>query len=187
MFVSKVMSLLFNMLSRFVIVFLPRSKCLLISWLQSLPWFCEVAQSCLTLCDPVDCSLPSSSVRGILQARILEWVTFPFSRGSSQPWDRTQVSVIAGRHFTLCATREALILEPRKMKSVTVFTFYLSVCHEVMGPEAMILVFWILCFKPAFPLSSFTLIKRLFSSSLLSVIKVVSSAYLRFDISPIEY
>ena len=45
----------------------------------------EVAQSCPTLCDPVDCSLPGSSVHGILQARILEWVTISFSRGSSQP------------------------------------------------------------------------------------------------------
>ena len=127
----------------------------------------------------MDCSLPGSSVRGILQARVLEWVAFPFSRESSQPWDRTQVSLIAGRHFTVWTTRKALILEPRKIKSVTVSTFYLSICHEVMGLEAMILVFWILCFKPTFPLSSFTLIKRLFSSSLLSVINVVLSAYLR--------
>ena len=56
---------------------------------------------------PVDCSPPSSSVHGILQARILEWVAISFSRGSSQPRDRTQVSHIAGRCFNLCATREA--------------------------------------------------------------------------------
>ena len=55
----------------------------------------KVAQSCLTLCDPVD-----YTVHGILQARILEWAAFPFSRGSSQPRDRTQVSHIAGRFFT---------------------------------------------------------------------------------------
>ena len=55
-----------------------------------------VAQSCPTLCDPVDCSPPGSSVHGILQARILEWVAVPFSRGSSQPRDRIQVSCIAG-------------------------------------------------------------------------------------------
>ena len=61
----------------------------------------EVAQSCPTLCDPVDCSLPGSSVHGILQARILEWVAISFSRGSSRPRDRTQVSHIAGRRFTL--------------------------------------------------------------------------------------
>ena len=80
-FVGKVMSLLFNMLSRLVIVFLPRSKRLLISWLQS----------------------PS-----------------------------------------------AVILEPKKIKSVTVFIVSPSICHEVMGPDAMIFVFWLLNFKPAF-------------------------------------
>ena len=84
-FVGKVMSLLFNMLSRFVIAFLPRSKRLLISWLQS----------------------PS-----------------------------------------------AVILEPKKIKSVNVSTFSPSICHKVMGPDAMILVFWMLSFKPAFSLSS---------------------------------
>jgi len=110
-FVSKVMSLLFNTLSRFVIAFLPRSKCLLISWLQS----------------------PST-----------------------------------------------VILEPKKIiKSVTVTTFSLCICHEVMGLDAMILVFWMLSFKPAFPLF-FTLTTRLFSSSSLSAIRVVSSAYLRW-------
>ena len=60
------------------------------------------------LCDPVDCSLPGSSVHRILQARILEWVTISFSRGSSRPGDWTQVSCIAGRHFNLWATRKAL-------------------------------------------------------------------------------
>ena len=59
-----------------------------------------VAQSCLTLCDPMDCSLPGSSFHGILQARVLEWVAISFSRGSSQPRDGTQVSRIPGRHFT---------------------------------------------------------------------------------------
>ena len=54
-----------------------------------------------------------------------------------------------------------------------------SICHEVMGPDAMIFVFWMLSFKPTFSLSSFTFIKRLFSSSLLSAIRVVSSTYLR--------
>ena len=61
----------------------------------------EVAQSCLTLCDPMDYSLPGSSVHGIFQATILEWVAISFSRGSSQPRDRTQVSCIAGRCFHL--------------------------------------------------------------------------------------
>ena len=103
------MSLVFNMLSRLVINFLPRSKRLLISWLQS----------------------PS-----------------------------------------------AVILEPRKIKSATVSTVSPSICHEVMGLDAIILIFWMLSFKPTFSLSSFTFIKRLFSSSL-SAIRVVSSAYLR--------
>ena len=66
----------------------------------------EVAQSCPTLCDPVDCSLPGSCVHGILQARILEWVAISFSRGSCRPRDRTQVSRIGHRCFNLWATRE---------------------------------------------------------------------------------
>ena len=61
----------------------------------------EVAQSCLILCDPMDCSLLGSSIHGIFQARVLEWVAISFSRGSSQPGDRTQVSHTAGRHFTI--------------------------------------------------------------------------------------
>ena len=68
----------------------------------------ETAQLCPTLCNPMDCSLPGSSVHGILQARILEWVAISFSRGSSKPRDQTQVSCIAGRCFILWATREAL-------------------------------------------------------------------------------
>ena len=65
-----------------------------------------VTQLCPTLCDPMDCGPPGSSVQEILQARILEWVAIPFSRGSSQPRDRTQVSLTAGRFFTVWATRE---------------------------------------------------------------------------------
>ena len=110
-FVGKVMSLLFNMLSKLVITFLPRSKRLLISWLQS----------------------PS-----------------------------------------------AVILEPKKIQSDTVSTVSPSIPHEVIGPDAIILVFWMLSFKPTFSLSSFSFIKRLFSSSSLSAIRVVSSAYLRW-------
>ena len=93
-FVGKVTSLLFNMLTRLVIAFLPRSKHILISWQQS----------------------PSE-----------------------------------------------VILEPKKRKFVTVSIVSPSICHEVMGPDAMILVFWMLSFKPAFLLSSFTFIKRLFA------------------------
>ena len=98
-FVGKVMYLLLNMLSRLVIAFLPRGKCLLISWLQS----------------------PSS-----------------------------------------------VILEPPKIKSVTV-SIVSSICHEVMGLDVVIIVFWMLSFKPSFSLSSFTL----------SAISVMSSAYMR--------
>ena len=68
----------------------------------------EVTQSCPTLCDPVDCSLPGSSIHGIFQARMLEWVAISFSRRSSQPRDWSPVSCIAGRHFTLWASREVL-------------------------------------------------------------------------------
>ena len=87
-FVSGVISLLFNTLCRFVIAFLPRSNRLLISWLQSPsavilePAAAAAAksrQSCPTLCDPIDGSPPGSSVPGILQARILEWVAISFS------------------------------------------------------------------------------------------------------------
>ena len=100
-FVGKVISLLFNMLSRFVIAFLPRSKHLLISWLQSL---------------------------------------------------------------------STLVLEPKKIKSVTVSMVSPSICHEVMGPDATIFIFWMLSFKPTFSLYSFIFIKRLFSFSSLSAI-----------------
>ena len=61
----------------------------------------EVAQSSLTLCDPMDCSLSGSSVHGIFQARVLEWIAISFSRGPSRHRNRTRVSHIAGRHFTI--------------------------------------------------------------------------------------
>ena len=94
---------------------------------------------------PVDCSPPSFSVHGILQARILEWVAISFSRGSSRPRDRTQVPHITGRRFNLCTTREALyqvdclfpfhlglflrfcLVLPIGQYS-SVFSFYLNVC-----------------------------------------------------------
>ena len=71
----------------------------------------EVAQSCLTLCDPMDCSLPGSSVHGIFQARLLEWVAIAFSRRSFWPRNWTRVSDIVSRHFTVWATREVILLE----------------------------------------------------------------------------
>ena len=80
----------------------------------------EVAQSCPTLCGPVDCSLPGFSVHGILQARVLEWVTISFCRGSSQPRDWTRVSRIGGRCFNLWATRED-------------FVYYLNIHHQYLS------------------------------------------------------
>ena len=81
----------------------------LLSWLHvmlELVMCMLVAQLCLTLCDPMDCSSAGSSVPGILQAGILEWVTIPFSRGSSWLRDGSWVSCIAGRFLTVWATRE---------------------------------------------------------------------------------
>ena len=72
---------------------------------------CCVLKSCLTLCDPMDCSLPGSSVHGVLQAEILEWIAMPSARRSSQPRDRTQSlpsPALAGGFFTTSATWEAL-------------------------------------------------------------------------------
>ena len=114
-FFGKKMSLLFNLLSRFVITFLPRSKHLVILWLRS---------------------------------------------------------------------QSTVILETKKIKSVTVSIVSLSIWHEVMVAHAVMLVFWMLSFKPALLLSSF--IKKLFSSSSLSARRVVSSAYLRLLICVLE-
>ena len=82
---------------------------------RSCAVLCLVAQSCLIRCDPMDYSPPSSSVRGILQARILECVAISSSKGSSQPRDQTQVSSIAGGLFTIWVIREVRpqeVMEP---------------------------------------------------------------------------
>ena len=79
-------------------------------WKQSIRLKVKVARSCPTLCDPMDCSPPGSSVHGILQARIPKWAAISLSRGSSWPRDWTQVSYIAGRLFTIWATRETIRL-----------------------------------------------------------------------------
>ena len=86
----------------------------------------EVTQSCLTLCDPTDCSLPGSSIHGIFQARVLEWVAIPFSRGSSQPRDQTQVSHMAGGFW---ATREALgpKMMTQKLRGID-YAWVLGIC-----------------------------------------------------------
>ena len=79
-----------------------------------------VTQPCPIFCNPVDYSPPGFSVYGILQATTLEWVAIPFSRGSSPPKDRTQVSCIAGGFFTIWATREAQLLhkQPWKLNNI---------------------------------------------------------------------
>ena len=76
------------------------------TWISHEVKWSEVAQSCPTLCDPMDCSLPCSSIHEIFQARVLEWIAISFSRGPSWPRDRTRVSCIVGRRFTVWATRE---------------------------------------------------------------------------------
>ena len=94
---------------------------------------------------------------------------------------QTFVSKVMSLLFNMLSRLE-VILEPPKIKSLTVFFVSPSICHEVMGPDDMIFILWTLCFKPAFSLSSFTFIKRLFNSSSLSAIRVVSSACLRLFI-----
>ena len=83
----------------FLIVF-SRGKLWVDLWLKTHSCLCSVTQSCLTLCDPLDCSPPDSSVHGISQARRLEWVAISFLRGSSSLRNLTHVSCIAGRFFT---------------------------------------------------------------------------------------
>ena len=93
----------------------------------TLPCVCLVTQSCPTLCDPMDCSLPGSSVHGILQARILEWIAMPSSRESFWPRNQTGVSHVAGRFFTSWATREAHCQAMVCCKYICLFIFCL--CH----------------------------------------------------------
>ena len=81
-----------------------RARQIRVKQIFSFSWS-EVAQLCPALCDPMNCSLPGSFVREIFQARVLEWVAISFSRGCSQPRDWTWVSRIAGRCFTIWATR----------------------------------------------------------------------------------
>ena len=76
-----------------------------------------VTRSCPTLCNPMDCSPPGSSVHGVLQARILEWVAIPFSRGPSRPRDQSWVSHISGKFVTVWTTREALIWGHHHLRS----------------------------------------------------------------------
>ena len=89
----------------------------------------EVTQSCPTLCDSMNCSPPGFSVHGILQVRTLKWVAVPFSRGSSQTRDQTQVSGIAGRFFTIWATRETL----QRMYAAKLLQLCPTLCNPVDG------------------------------------------------------
>ena len=94
------------------------------------------------LCDPMNCSPPGSSVHGILQARILEWVAISFSRGSSRPGDQTRVSHIAGRHFTLWATREAIVCSKTGLHAslpTDVSTWKSKQCHTCFVPPMELL------------------------------------------------
>ena len=91
-----------GLLGKFTLVFILKLE--IQNWSMGYAHLCVcvlVAQMCLTLCDPIDCSLPTSSVHGVLQARVLEWVAIPFSRESSSLRDRTQISCTAGRFFTI--------------------------------------------------------------------------------------
>ena len=109
-----------------------------------------------------------SKVRTLL-FNTLSWFVIVFLQGASV------------YEFHGCSHRPQWFWSPSK-QNLSVSTFSPSICHEVMGPDAVILVSWLLSFKPAFSLSSFILIKRLFSSSSLFAISVVLSACLRFFI-----
>ena len=91
-------------LSLYIYIYTHTHTHLFIKWKVEL----LVAQYCPTTCNSMDCSLPDSSVCGILQAITLEWVAIPFSRGSSQPWGWTGASCSGGRFFPTWATRRAL-------------------------------------------------------------------------------
>ena len=115
-----------------------------------------------------------AAVHGVTKS----WIQL--SDWSELNWTRLVLSFLPKWKYLLISRLQspsAVILEPQKIKSVTVSTLSPSIYHEVMGPDAMILVCWMLSFKPTFSLSSFTFIKRLFSASLLSAIRVVSPAY----------
>ena len=93
---------------------------------------CLVTQLCQTLCNPTDCSPPDFSVHGILQARILERVAFPFSKGSSAPSDRTQVSRIADRFFTIWSTKWKKV---KSLSHVRLFAIPWTVaCNRLLCP-----------------------------------------------------
>ena len=149
------------MLSRLVITFLPRSKHFL--------W-------------------PNSHVHTWLPEKIIDLTIRTFAgKVMSLLFNMLSRSVIAFLPRSKCLliswlkSPSAVILEPPKIKSLTVSIVSLSSCHEVIGLDAMLLVFWMLSFKPTFSLSSFTFIKRLFSSSSLAVLSVTRSSLYATD------
>ena len=95
-------------------------------------YFGVVTQSCPTLCNPMDCSPRGSSVHGIFQARMLEWVAISFSRGSSRPRDRTWVSCTAGRFVTIWATRENPYITHLLSRSSLIFTLHWSISVDCL-------------------------------------------------------
>ena len=97
-------------------------------WIFTLWSKVLVAQLCPTLWDPMDYSPPGSSIHGILQARILEWLAMPSSRRSSRPRDRTQVSCITGRFFTIWAT----LVQKKSLPEMTL-GFRPWVCRYISG------------------------------------------------------
>ena len=92
------------------------------------------------LCDPMDGNPPGSSIHGILQARILEWVAIPFSRGSSWPRDQTRVSCIAGRFFTVWTTREELLLKFSWFKRERVPFFFAFIAYCITHVDQLFLM-----------------------------------------------
>ena len=109
---------------------MPQFTFVLKSCWSRLLTLCACAQLSLTLCYPMDHILSGSSIHGISQARVLEWVAFSFSRGSSQPRDQTQVSCNAGRHFNLWAIREALcLLRPSQIPFPPYISIFLSLAR----------------------------------------------------------
>ena len=110
-------------------------------------------------------------LRNVEGKKVCLFLLLEISRPLSPPWEpQTTVSFLGTPNFlsTCLGIDSLMILKPGKIKSLTVSIVSPSICHEVMGPDAMILVFWILSCKPAFSLFSFTFIKRVFTSSLLS-------------------
>ena len=134
--------------SEHISVYLTSSKCILFFFSEKrliskgsnfkLPESVKVltTQSCLTLCNPMDCSPPGFSFHRILQARILEWVTIPFSRGSSQPRGQNWVSCTAGRFFIVWVTRVALFYICACLSfSITFSVKCYIVTHTCVSPE----------------------------------------------------